>query len=503
MLKEIIAMGFFLLLIVAGAVILFQQPSESSLKVVVHDAQSGAPVAGASVRIYDQNQNLIEELQTDKDGTVSFNLKPGYYYLNATSGEYTGSSSLIFVEAGKSKSVELPLKKITICVEKWNCTDWGPCVNGVHSRSCVDLNNCGTEFEKPPTTESCGVEETCQTDADCNDWIDCTKDSCVNGTCVHTNITECISGDNCCPSGCYSPEDDDCGPLVGKECTKDSDCSVNTKSACMETKCVQGFCSTMTITSCVSGDGCCPLGCTYSEDTDCPKKDECSSDADCEDGIPCTKDVCSGDPKVCHHENITSCSGSTRDGCCPSGCTFDTDKDCDLCETDADCDKGDPCKKYLCAGSPKTCQEFPIVECKSNDGCCPKGCTSANDNDCKGECTYWYDCNDDDPCTIDKCVDGKCSHTDITECNADEADGCCPSGCSSLNDLDCENEFSCSNDADCNDDDACTVSDRCVDHQCTYTWVACSGSSSDGCCPPDCTPYPEDSNYDVDCGTGG
>ena len=30
------------------------------------------------------------------------------------------------------------------CLENWNCTDWSPCINNTHSRSCLDLNSCGT-----------------------------------------------------------------------------------------------------------------------------------------------------------------------------------------------------------------------------------------------------------------------------------------------------------------------------------------------------------------------
>lgn len=50
------------------------------------------------------------------------------------------------------------------------------------------------------------------------------------------------------------------------------------------------------------------------------------------------------------------------------------------------------------------------------------------------------DCNDNNPCTIDTCVnpgsaDAYCSYTDITAC--DSSDGCCPAGCSYLTDTDC------------------------------------------------------------------
>ena len=43
-----------------------------------------------------------------------------------------------------------------ICPENWNCTSWGSCINGERHRLCVDLNSCGTDFEKPSLVETCG-----------------------------------------------------------------------------------------------------------------------------------------------------------------------------------------------------------------------------------------------------------------------------------------------------------------------------------------------------------
>ncbi len=43
------------------------------------------------------------------------------------------------------------------CAENWTCTDWGTCVNGTHTRTCTDSNNCGTENNKPEESEACSV----------------------------------------------------------------------------------------------------------------------------------------------------------------------------------------------------------------------------------------------------------------------------------------------------------------------------------------------------------
>ncbi|MEE9323343.1 MAG: carboxypeptidase regulatory-like domain-containing protein [Candidatus Aenigmarchaeota archaeon] len=42
------------------------------------------------------------------------------------------------------------------CSEDWECHDWGECgKSGSQTRSCVDLNSCGTTRNKPETTKSC------------------------------------------------------------------------------------------------------------------------------------------------------------------------------------------------------------------------------------------------------------------------------------------------------------------------------------------------------------
>ena len=43
------------------------------------------------------------------------------------------------------------------CTENWSCSSWGSCVNGTESRTCTDLNGCGTSLNKPPQSQSCGT----------------------------------------------------------------------------------------------------------------------------------------------------------------------------------------------------------------------------------------------------------------------------------------------------------------------------------------------------------
>lgn len=50
-----------------------------------------------------------------------------------------------------------PTECCTACVENWYCYPWTLCVGGVQTRTCLDLNNCGTIADKPGLSQSCVV----------------------------------------------------------------------------------------------------------------------------------------------------------------------------------------------------------------------------------------------------------------------------------------------------------------------------------------------------------
>ncbi len=45
------------------------------------------------------------------------------------------------------------------CEERWVCTDWSECKDGFQTRSCNDVNNCGTDLNKPLEIQPCSKEE--------------------------------------------------------------------------------------------------------------------------------------------------------------------------------------------------------------------------------------------------------------------------------------------------------------------------------------------------------
>jgi hypothetical protein len=45
------------------------------------------------------------------------------------------------------------------CQERWVCSEWSECINGIQTRTCRDVNNCGTNNKEPFTSQPCSSEE--------------------------------------------------------------------------------------------------------------------------------------------------------------------------------------------------------------------------------------------------------------------------------------------------------------------------------------------------------
>ena len=81
--------------------------------------------------------------------------------------------------------------RATICREEWNCSEWSECVDGQQTRTCVDLNQCGTVENKPEEVQECSnVRVIFRTNVEDGDyrhasgsWIaaDCNQDGNLEG----------------------------------------------------------------------------------------------------------------------------------------------------------------------------------------------------------------------------------------------------------------------------------------------------------------------------------
>jgi hypothetical protein len=258
-------------------------------------------------------------------------------------------------------------------------------------------------------------------------------------------------------------------------------------------------------TACINGDGCCPAGgsCNATNDTDCTAVCnngvvESGESCDPASAVPCPTDC----PKIAcqlrtlqnggtctaacvNGATITECVNG--DGCCPTGgaCNANNDSDCaqscgnNVVEANEKCDPlstcptvcpppaGDRCQlRKLVAGG--TCQAECVDDtrqtaCINGDGCCPSGCNANNDNDCAPAC-------DNGAVEPGEFCDPLTS---------------CPSTCRQVA---CQ-LFKVENPRTCQA--------RCV---ADTIQTACTGTTSDGCCPSTCNANRSHANFDVDCG---
>ncbi|HUQ07209.1 MAG TPA: DUF4215 domain-containing protein [Kofleriaceae bacterium] len=133
----------------------------------------------------------------------------------------------------------------------------------------------------------------CPTVASCADGMNCTTDA-VGGAgcqamCTHTNITQTIPSDGCCPPGATTATDNDCVAGCGNGV-------VDSGETCD--------------TAITVGVGRCPVSCT--------------------DGVACTRDVLSGGGSctaACSFPAITA--PANNDGCCPAGVGANNNNDSD------------------------------------------------------------------------------------------------------------------------------------------------------------------------------
>jgi alpha-tubulin suppressor-like RCC1 family protein len=325
--------------------------------------------------------------------------------------------------------------------------------SGLNDSDCG--SECGNGVVEP--AESCDTQiadgEAGSCPQSCDDGDVCTTDVLEQGgsctaQCRFTRITQCTTGDGCCPVGCSPAADGDCDAVCGNG-------TVDAGETCDEA--IAG-----------GAAGSCP--------------------STCDDGQACTRDVLrSGDSCYarCEFTPISGCGA--KDGCCPAGCNAETDDDCspscgngvvegqsEICDTDIAageqgacptvCESDQACTSAtLLSGG--TCSAKCVLEqieaCSHSDGCCPAGCNALSDNDCEpvcGNAVVEPDelCDTDIPagqpgscptsCEADgACLEGvvqaagtcnaTCAFNPVSTCEDD--DGCCPANCDASSDADC------------------------------------------------------------------
>lgn len=185
----------------------------------------------------------------------------------------------------------------------------------------------------------------------------------------------------------------------------------------------------------------------------------CSGPDECDDGDACTIDTC--ERGACKHEPV-ECAPGLR--CC--------DGTCGECCSDDDCGDEVACTDDVCFLN--SCAHLPDDDhCEEGKYCdARKGC--AERRACPGGLDA--ECDDEDPCTTDRCEGGLCYHE-----GCGEGLFCCPGeGC-----------FACCGDTHCQNQDADRCTDNvCVEHACQtlphcesgQCCASASGVSCGECC---------------------
>ena len=103
--------------------------------------------------------------ETKKSGTVN-DLKAGLHalkmeYFDASAGAiaklaWSGGPTNMAESIIPSSNLFLSGTPVaTFCIEKWSCGRWQRCSNGTATRTCTDVNACGTTAKEPSTTKNC------------------------------------------------------------------------------------------------------------------------------------------------------------------------------------------------------------------------------------------------------------------------------------------------------------------------------------------------------------
>jgi hypothetical protein len=414
------------------------------------------------------------------------------------------------------------------CAVDGGASDGAPGPDG--ATSDASPANCGNGVVDPG--ESCDVairdgEPGACPRADCDDAVACTADLRTGDACTlrctHTEISNRIAGDGCCPARAQHADDTDCSDSCGNgaieptetcdiaipagqpgACPTAAECAGNDK--CTATLLVSAStCSARCLRFPVvqaSGavrDGCCPVGALRDSDIDCPSV--------CGDGIKGPEEAC----------DIAIATSPSKSGSCPTTCD-----DGDVCTQDIR--RGEGCQAI--------CAHVPITSFTSGDGCCPAGGNQNVDDDCRPSCgnnvlEEGEGC-DNGRLSAAPCPTGcaaipsacirhvargavadcsvRCAIELVTTC-ARAKDGCCPAGCTAATDGDCLSTCgdgvvqSASGETcdtaiaagagscptQCSDGVACTrdilVSAGTCQARCVFVPVA-EFKPGDGCCPP-------------------
>ncbi len=347
--------------------------------------------------------------------------------------------------------------------------------------SSSSSNNCGNgvvdSAETCDTAIAAGQVGACPTS--CTPPDSCTTSALQNGgtctaQCVNTPIVLC------CGNGVVNAgETCDTAIAAGQTGACPTSCPISTDpcnpSTLMNAGTCTAACGNTPITACVSGDACCPSGCTNANDSDCPNHYLCGNGV-VDSGETCDTAIAAGQTGACPTSCTPpdSCTTSTlqNGGTCTAACVNAPIVPC--CGNGV-VDSGETCDTAIAAGQTGACP----TSCTPPDSCTTS--TLQNGGTCTAACVNAPIV----PCCGNGVVDsGETCDTAI----AAGQTGACPTSCTPPD--------SCTTST-LQNGDTCTAA--CVNAPivpCCGNGVVDSGETCDtaiaagqaGACPTSCTP---------------
>jgi len=142
------------------------------------------------VRIYNRTLSADEVRMQYYSNLQKFNGTQWYFYnniTNLTDGTYT-YYGLAKDNSGNYNSSEIRTLTFINCAESWSCTDWSSCLAGTQTRTCTDVDACGTITSKPAESQNC-KGSSCSYKWDCTNWSECFSSGEQTRNC--TNVGTC------------------------------------------------------------------------------------------------------------------------------------------------------------------------------------------------------------------------------------------------------------------------------------------------------------------------
>lgn len=347
-----------------------------------------------------------------------------------------------------------PVTKCQGCTSNAQCADDNDCTSDI-----CDLDTGSCENTDLPAGAACGsgADTDCDNPDTCDGQGQCQNNSEPAGVaCGDPSDDGCTNPDGCDGVGLCQPNHEPNGTPCGEQmqclegvcttipdCSNDVDCSDG--DPCTNDVCTAGVCSNPPATA--------GTPCGSSADADCDNPDGCDGAGAClpnpapdgaacsSDGNACTADTCSGG--VCAHSLAaagTPCGSSADtqcdnpDACNAAGqCQTNNAANGSACNDGNACTTGDACQAGACVGG-------PAPNCNDGDGCTTDSCKPSAgcqhspafcppDRICQDgvcvpapQCITDADCDDDNPCTQDRCVEDRCQTSRIADCCVDDSD---------------------------------------------------------------------------------